>query len=306
MANLKQKYNRFVFKHRNRGIPNLMLWIVIGNALVYLFELFSGEGILHSALCFDAALIFKGQVWRLFSYIFVNSLEYSNFFFVVIALIFYHSMGRTLELVWGTLRLNLYYLCGLLLIDLSGILGYFLSPLTSIYVSATYLNLSLFLAVATLTPDQRILLFFFIPIRMKWLAFADLILSCLPLLQVLFLNIPLYGFSKVYIFIALFPLVAILNYFLFFGKDMTSILPDWMVRKRRPKPKRVVYTQAQPNPDWAKNYRSSTGEKPYRHKCTVCGRTDTDCPDLEFRYCSKCAGYFCYCIDHINNHTHVE
>ena len=63
---------------------------------------------------------------------------------------------------------------------------------------------------------------------------------------------------------------------------------------------------AEPNPDWAKNYRSSTGERPYRHKCTVCGRTDTDYPNLEFRYCSKCKGYCCYCIDHINNHVHIQ
>ena len=43
----------------------------------------------------------------------------------------------------------------------------------------------------------------------------------------------------------------------------------------------------------------------YLHKCCVCGRTDADYPDLEFRYCSKCAGYRCYCMDHINNHVHV-
>ena len=306
MGNLKRNYNRFIFKHRNKGIPNLMLWIVLGNVLVYLFEKFSGEGILWSVLSFDAALILRGQVWRLFSFLFLNALEYGNVFFVILGMMFYYSMGRTLEATWGTLRMNLYYLCGLVLIDIAGMLGYLISPLTSVYISATYLNLSLFLAVATLVPDQRIIVLFFIPFRMKWMAFIDLILSSVPLLRVLFLMIPLYGFSWAYVFYALFPLVAILNYFLFFGRDVANVLPDWMTRKRRQKPKRVVYTQEQPNPDWAKNYRSSTGEKPYRHKCTVCGRTDTDCPGLEFRYCSKCAGYFCYCIDHINNHTHVQ
>ena len=44
----------------------------------------------------------------------------------------------------------------------------------------------------------------------------------------------------------------------------------------------------------------------YLHKCTVCGVTDQDNPDMEFRYCSKCSGYYCYCANHINNHTHVQ
>ena len=64
-------------------------------------------------------------------------------------------------------------------------------------------------------------------------------------------------------------------------------------------------TGARPNANWAGSYHSKTGEKPYRHKCTVCGRTDMDYPNLEFRYCSKCNGYYCYCIDHINNHFHI-
>ena len=61
-----------------------------------------------------------------------------------------------------------------------------------------------------------------------------------------------------------------------------------------------------PNPNWASGYQSKSGQKPYRHKCTVCGRTDADYPNLEFRYCSKCKGYYCYCIDHINNHAHIQ
>ena len=78
--------------------------------------------------------------------------------------------------------------------------------------------------------------------------------------------------------------------------DITRILGDANIDKPAAAPG---------NPNWAANYRSKSGEKPYRHKCTVCGRTDTQYPDLEFRYCSRCAGYHCYCIDHINNHVHI-
>ena len=50
----------------------------------------------------------------------------------------------------------------------------------------------------------------------------------------------------------------------------------------------------------------ATVQAPYTHKCTVCGRTDVSNPELEFRYCSRCRGYYCYCQDHINNHTHIQ
>ena len=46
--------------------------------------------------------------------------------------------------------------------------------------------------------------------------------------------------------------------------------------------------------------------KGYLHKCAVCGVTDADDPNKEFRYCSKCNGYYCYCMDHINNHVHIQ
>ena len=52
--------------------------------------------------------------------------------------------------------------------------------------------------------------------------------------------------------------------------------------------------------------KQAAGEAGYRHKCAVCGITDADHPEMEFRYCSKCDGYFCYCMDHINSHVHVH
>ena len=101
------------------------------------------------------------------------------------------------------------------------------------------------------------------------------------------------------------PLIALLNYILFFGSDIRNILPD-SLRYRTTKTQREYRAKQRPDPNWSAGYRSSTGEKPYRHKCTVCGRTDVTNPELEFRYCSKCRGYHCYCMDHINNHVHIQ
>lgn len=38
----------------------------------------------------------------------------------------------------------------------------------------------------------------------------------------------------------------------------------------------------------------------------VCGKTDVTNPEEEFRYCSQCKGYACYCSEHILNHTHIK
>ena len=41
------------------------------------------------------------------------------------------------------------------------------------------------------------------------------------------------------------------------------------------------------------------------HKCYVCGITDKDAPNMQFRYCSKCSGNKEYCQDHLFTHKHM-
>ncbi|MBR5823519.1 MAG: hypothetical protein IKY67_05205, partial [Paludibacteraceae bacterium] len=98
------------------------------------------------------------------------------------------------------------------------------------------------------------------------------------------------------------------NYFLFFGADIKNVLPlSWRVKASRKKQKPKTYAPQQPA---RKPIQFPSGgaaqQVAYNHKCTVCGRTDVSHPDLEFRYCSRCNGYHCYCQDHISNHTHIE
>ncbi len=306
MGNLKRDANRFLYRNRSKGIPNLMLYIGIGNVVVYVLALFlSAKNInVYELLRFDAERILAGQVWRLFSYPFTFICEISLIFFKALALFFYYWIGSILENNWGTLKFNLYYFCGLLLMDLAGILLYAFASI-NIFVSASFINMSLFLAAATLIPEHKIYLFMIIPIKMRWMALVDIVWTVVEILEIV-LPMRSLGGNVFWYYVIIFgtaPLIALINYFLFFGRNVKNLFVPPKVyqrRKKQPEPK------AQPSPDWAKNYRAPTGERPYRHKCTVCGRTDTDCPDLEFRYCSKCAGYFCYCIDHINNHTHVQ
>ena len=309
MAHLKRDFNRFMYKHRDKGIPRLMLWICISNALVFLISLFNES--LVNLLYFNAAAILRGQVWRLVTYIFTFAVGsgpiFYRIFVATLSISFYYWIGTLLEKTWGTLRFNLFYLMGVVLMDVTA-LALYLGFGIPAGVTTHYLNLSMFLAVATLLPDYKIYLNLIIPVKMKWLAWLDLAYTLYEVVSAIVFLGPYYNYHIGIILYALFPLIALLNYFIFFGRDVKNLLPGRHLHQKRPGRVRRQKTVAepQPDPDWAKNYRSESGQRPYRHKCTVCGRTDVDCPDLEFRYCSKCAGYFCYCIDHINNHTHVQ
>ncbi len=293
MKNLRKRFERFCFKNRNVGIPNLMLYLCLGSAVVYLMSVFAGNTVLYEILSFNRAAILQGQFWRLFTY--PLTCTGSSLLMTVITLICYYSLGRALENLWGTLRFNLFYLSGVVLMDI-------FCMIFGGYADVSYLNMSLFLAYATVYPDAHFLLFFIIPIKAWIFALLDLVLTVLNVVEL----------AQIYSFpFCLFPLVAIANYILFFGKDMVNVIPvSWRANARRlfrkktkgPKKAKVVPFPA------AGSYETSVAKPkaPYTHRCTVCGRTDLSDPDLEFRYCSRCNGYHCYCIDHINHHEHIE
>ena len=301
MKSLRNRFERFCFKHRSKGIPNLMLYIVLGSGLVYLLS-HLGYTQLYNILRFDRAAILQGQVWRLFTYVFV--LSDSNIFLTLILLYCYYSLGNAMERAWGTLRFNLFYLSGVILMDIYAMClgGIVVSNYDfSFYYSAsmiTYLNLSLVISFATLYPDTHFLIFFIIPVK-AWILAAIYLL--ITFYEVLTMSMPLFLFPH-----NLFPLVALANYFLFFGKDVLNVLPiSWRAKLRpsrkpaQPKAKVVQFRPA--------GGEFSQKERPnYTHKCSICGKTDVSDPELEFRYCSRCTGYHCYCIEHINNHAHIE
>lgn len=165
---LDRKFGRIALK-------NLMTIIVIGTALVWLVDyiVFWRTGVsIASYINFNKAAILRGQVWRIVTFIFVST-EF-NPIMLFISLYFYWLIGTSLERTWGAFKFNLFYFCGVLCsIGFGFITG---------YATVYYLNLSLFLAFALLYPNHQVLLFFFIPIKMKWLAIFDVV--CLVLLSI--------------------------------------------------------------------------------------------------------------------------
>ncbi len=293
MKNLRNQFERFCYNNREKGIPNLMLYVSIASAIVYVMSMIDQSYTLYNILCFNRTAILQGQVWRLITFPLVYGAGTSNILLMAISLICYYSLGSAIENTWGTFRFNLFYLTGILLMDI-------FCMIFGGYADAYHLNMTLFLSYATLYPNAQFLFLFIIPVKAWIFALVDFVL----VLADVFLGT--YGPFPM----NLFPLVAIANYLLFFGKDVRNVIPAaWQAnfaRLFRKKPKKAGQKPI-PFPS-AGSYEASvaTPKTPYTHKCTICGRTDISNPDLEFRYCSRCNGYFCYCEDHISNHAHIQ
>lgn len=279
MRKLMRSVDRFCGRHPGFGVPNLMMIVVIGNVLVWLFSMMDTTGTLLGYLTFSPYYILRGQVWRLVTFVLIP--EGSSLISIALSLYFYYFIGSTLERQWGQAKFTLYYISGMLFTIVYGFAIYFIAGINC-YVTATYINLSMFFSFATLFPETRVLLFFMIPIKIKWLAYID---AAFFVVAVLLGSFPA----------NLLPVVAVLNYLLFCGDWLLDYVRPSRVKQRS---RTVKFKQEVSRMNWERENR------PYSRRCEICGRTDADYPNLEFRYCSRCAGFHCYCMDHINNHTH--
>ena len=260
-----------------------MLYVVAGNLIVYLLITLTVKNpAALEFLIFHLSGLLRGEVWRLVTFIFFPLDTRPLFLFL--SLYFYYWIGSTLEREWGTARFTIYYFSGIIFTILGTILT---SLITGMYflpaVGATFVNLSLFLAFATIFPDTQILFFFIIPVKMKFLALLDVALFIYNIIS---------SAANGWWLGVILPLVAMLNFLFFFWPELTRLIG---IGVHKASPQTVNFRKA---------VRQKQQQKGYHHKCAVCGRTDVDHPDLQFRYCSKCAGYHCFCQDHIFTHVH--
>ena len=217
MRALQQWLDRFCYKHPRLGIPGLMRYIVIGNVLVYLLNLFSTNGypVASALLSFDTSAILQGQVWRIITFVFVPTGS-SNIFLLcphpVLLLLHRLCFGAG---VGGAISSPSFYFFGVIL---NIILGFFVGT-----ASMYYVNMSMFFAFATLYPNLQFLLFFIIPVKAKWLAWIDAAYFLIAVFQYLFTGHPL---------LALIPIVAVLNYLLFFAADIGGQFAYWRGRAK--------------------------------------------------------------------------
>ena len=269
---MERKYGRY-------AIHNLPAIIIALYAAGYILSMFS-PGIL-SYLTLEPYYILRGQVWRLVSWVLIppSGLDV----FTIIMLFFYFSIGKTLERTWGAFRFNVYIFSGILFTALGAFILYFALGGNGLFgralFSTYYINMSIFLAFAVSYPDMQVLLYFIIPIKMKWMG-------------------ALYGVLVIYEFIqsSWVGKVAIIA-------SMFNFILYFLLSRSRGKasPKEIRRKQV-----FKRQVKQGMAPGATKHKCAVCGRTELDGDDLEFRFCSKCEGNYEYCQDHLFTHTHVR
>ena len=289
--------NRLEKKFGKYAIKNLMYYIIMLYALGFVILLVKPE-IYMNWLSLNAPAILSGQIWRIFTYIIYPPT--GSLITILISLYFYYTIGTLLERQWGTFRFNLYFFTGVLLHAVAAILIYLVWGMV-LEMGTYYLNLSMFFAFAAMFPNMQVLFMWLIPIKMKWLAYIDGIYFVVTIIAGFMADhlsynalLRLYKFgiiaNKAY---AVMALVSLLN-FLIYASTFKSV--------QRMSPKEVYRRKAyEQKVQQAQQLRNMP-----RHKCAICGRTEKDDPNLEFRYCSKCEGNYEYCQDHLFTHEHVK
>lgn len=286
MSSFERKFGKYAIK-------NLSFVLVLCYAVGYLLQMFDRSNTLILYLTLDPHAILHGQIWRLFTWILIPP-ESGNIFFTLIMLYFYCSIGTTLERTWGTYRYNVYLFQGMLFtiagsfllmgfhylfhadsVAVAGPEYYFL--ISSLYFSTYYINMSIFLAFAATFPDVQVLLMFIIPIKVKWLG-------------VIYAVMLLFNFFQTGVDGKFAIAASLLNFVVFFltSRNMMHLNPKQIHRRQ----------------EFKRDVKRNTGIT--KHKCAICGRTEVDSPELQFRFCSKCDGNYEYCEEHLYTHTHVK
>lgn len=274
MDKMERKFGQY-------AVPNLTQFIILTYVVGYVIY-FLTPNILNY-LTLEPYYIVRGEVWRIVTWLLLPPKKPG--LFTIIMLLFYYSIGTTLERTWGEFRYNVYIFGGILITMIGAFIYYGIKILTGTQMyamggnfSTYYISLSIFLGFAASYPNMKILLYFIIPLRIKWLAYLEAAFLAVSLLT------GSWGTRVVII-------CSLMNFIIFFlsTRNMQRYQPKELHRRR-------VYTQAV-----HKSQMNVT-----KHKCAICGRTEQDGDHLEFRFCSKCNGNYEYCQDHLFTHEHVK
>ena len=284
ISRLERKFGRY-------AIPNLMYFIIILYGIGFVLDYINPYFYIQY-LSLNAAEILHGQIWRIVT--FLIQPPSNNLIFLIIALYFYYMIGRTLEQTWGSFRFNLYFFTGVLFHVIAALLIYLVTG--QVYMLGTsYLNLSLFFAFAAVYPDMEFLLFYILPVKAKWIDGAFFIWTIIQGF------LPSYGGTYTsYRASAFAAAISILNFVIFYVSTRNYAQFSPKQQKRRREFKKQMKARPQ------NHYSAQPDGRVPKHRCAVCGRTELDHPELEFRYCSKCNGNYEYCQDHLFTHEHVK
>ena len=300
---LERKYGRFAIKNLMKYVSMLY---VLGFIVAYI-SIAKGVDLYSTYLAFDVDMILRGQVWRIVTFL-IQPLD-TSLFFMLIAIYLYYMIGSALERTWGSFRFSLFYISGAVFNLLAAVIIYVVLLIVSggalhftYPVSLEYINLSMFLAFGTIYSDVQLLLFFVIPIKIKYLSYFYIAIEVYNVVYMYLHAGMLMGVCATIVLV-----VSLLNYILFYIGVRRRSGNSFANRKRRNDFSRR-YNEGV-NAGYRTGVNTDENGKARvvitRHKCAVCGRTELDDDELEFRFCSKCDGNYEYCMNHLYTHTHV-
>ena len=290
--------NKMERKFGKYAISNLSLYLILGYVLGYVIQLINP--VIMDFFTLNPYLILHGQIWRLVTWIIIPPSSNPDLL-TIIMLFFYYSIGTNLERTWGTFYYNVYLFMGMIftilgsflimgisyvpLFGLSQTMDFYGTTQYFIYVarnfSTYFVNMSIFLGFAATFPEVQVLLMFIIPIKVKWMGIAYVILLLVQFLQNGIIGKIVIGAS----------LLNVVIFFLMTRSNLRMRMSPRQVKRRH---------------DYNREVKRAKPMSVAKHKCAVCGKNSEDNPDTEFRFCSKCNGNYEYCQDHLFTHTHVQ
>ena len=320
LMRMEQKYGKY-------ALDNLPLLLVACSGIGYLLQM-AMPGVVEY-LYLNPYLVLHGQIWRLFTWILVPDGGYGSGIYGMLMMVFvlycYYILGCNLQFAMGKFRYNIYIFSGLIFTVIGSFVLYGVATFQfaevieylgedgakdvfTIYgttvldgksvllpaywfrqVSTSEIKMSMLLAIAAIYPDAVFRINFLIPIKAKWLG-------------LFYAAIMAYSFLMGDISTRIMLVASLLNFIVFFfaTRDYRRISPKEQKRK-------MEYRQKVRQAQHVGNTATYQGRTVItRHKCAICGRTELDDENLEFRYCSKCEGNFEYCTDHLYTHEHVR
>jgi len=319
--------DKWIEKHlRKYAISNLSLVIIVCYGFGYLLQYVNPAFLDYLTL--NTYAVLHGQIWRLLTWVLVPPGS-SNLFFVLISMLFYYSIGTTLEQTWGTWEYNKYIFSGLLYTIIGAFIImavtrlFFWSDISTYGIEAEvfsmlarnistyYVGMSIFLAYAATFPDAQVLFMFLIPLKVRWLGVAYAVIIGIEFIQ--------YAMGGYY-YLCIIILASLLNFIVYWFKSRRLSRFSPSAVRRRNQFRKAVRQGMQKHeqsdlashgfhmPSASAAAGSTRMQKPKAsiHRCAICGRTEADDPTMEFRYCSRCEGSYEFCQDHLFTHVHAK
>ena len=312
---MNQFFDNLERKLRGKAVPRLTAVMIGCFVLGYIMQLISPNAAAYMNL--NIYQILHGQIWRVITWVIIPPDSVS--IFTIIMLFFYFSIGTTLERTWGDERYNIYIFGGMLISIAAAFIAYVIfsafypgiivGAATGAFFSTYNICVSILLAYSATFPDAMVLLMFVIPLKMKylgWIYGAYIIYDCITYIRAAVSGQPIYWIYVIAIG------AAMLNFLIFYLsiQQRRRLSPE--EKRRQREFRRSVeaankgYTGPKTKAAGAEKRGATIIEMPgVRHRCEICGRTEVSDPNLEFRYCSKCAGDHEYCMDHLYTHQHI-